>query len=211
MNADPYQDPNAYVDVALKRPLPVGKGGWRPPGWWGVLALIGTEGAVFSYLIFSYFYLQSQTLQPWPSSGLPPLRYAAPSTAALLVSIGTVWWAERGVRLGSGGKLYSGLLATLLLGLLYVILQCLDWRDEPFLPRSDAHGSLFFAITAFHVLHAAAGVLILAALMWWSALGRINAQRYTPITVAALYWYFVVATWIAVFITLYLLPWITPH
>jgi hypothetical protein len=29
--------------------------------------------------------------------------------------------------------------------------------------------------------------------------------------VVALYWYFVVAAWIAVFITLYLLPWITPH
>lgn len=210
MSTNIYRPP-AYEETTEPRPLPVGKAGWRTPGWWGVLALIGTEAAVFSYLIFSYFYLQSQMLQPWPPSGLPPLRYAAPSTAALLISIGTMWWAERGARLGSGGRLFTGLLITLLLGVCYVILQCFDWHDEPFLPRSGAYGSLFFAITAFHMLHAAAGVLILAAMIWWSALRHITAERYTPITVTALYWYFVVAAWIAVFITLYLLPWITPH
>ena len=210
MNTNIYRSP-VYEETTEPRPLPVGTAGWRTPGWWGVLALIGTEAAIFAYLIFSYFYLQSQTLQPWPPSGLPPLRYAAPSTAALLISAGTMWWAERGIRLARPPRLMIGLLITLLLGVCYVILQCFDWHDEPFLPRSGAYGSLFFAITAFHVLHAAAGVLILAALIWWSALRHITAERYTAITVTALYWYFVVIAWIAVFITLYLLPWITPH
>jgi len=201
----------AYDERTLPRPLPIGPAGYRTPGWWGVLALIGTEAAVFAYLIFSYFYLQSQTSQPWPPSGLPPLRWSAPSTAILLVSAATMWWAERGMRLGALIRLYSGLILTLLLGVAYIVLQCFDWRGEPFLANSGAYGSLFYAITAFHVLHTAAGALILAAITGWCALGYITPRRHSAVTVVALYLYFVVAAWIAVFITLYLLPWITPH
>jgi heme/copper-type cytochrome/quinol oxidase subunit 3 len=201
----------AYDERTLPRPLPIGPAGWRTPGWWGVLALIGTEAAVFAYLLFSYFYLQSQTTEAWPPSGLPPLRWSAPSTAVMLISVATTWWADHGMRLGSIGRLYSGLAATSLLGICYIILQCFDWRGEPFLANSGAYGSLFYAITAFHVLHAAAGVLILLAVLGWSVMGYLTPRRNSAVTVVAMYWYFVVVAWIAVFVSLYLLPWISTH
>lgn len=202
---------NMYEERTLPRPLPVGKAGFRTSGWWGMLALIGTEAALFGYLLFSYFYLQSMSTQPWPPSGLPPLRYAIPTTVALLISAGTMWWSRRSIMLGKPPQLMIGMVVTLLLGVLYVILQFLDWKIEPFLPSSDAYGSLFYIITAAHVLHAIVGVLILVAMTVWSALGHISAQRYVAITVAAMYWYFLVLVWIAIFITLYLLPYISPH
>jgi cytochrome c oxidase subunit 3 len=60
-------------------------------------------------------------------------------------------------------------------------------------------------------LHAAAGVLILLAVLGWSAMGYLTPRRNSPVTVVAMYWYFVVVAWIAVFISLYLLPWISTH
>ena len=45
----------------------------------------------------------------------------------------------------------------------------------------------------------------------WQAVEELSAQRYVAITVAAMYWYFLVLVWIAIFITLYLLPYISPH
>ena len=201
----------AYEQRTLPRPLPVGQAGRHTPGWWGMLALIGTEASIFAYLIFSYFYLQSQTSQPWPPSGPPSLHLAVPSTVLLLASIATMWWAESRLRLGRMAMVYTGLVLTLLLGVAYVVLQCVDWHLQPFLPSSNAHASLYYAITALHVLHAATAVVMLAAMIWWCALGHIDAQHHTAVTIAALYWYFVVAVWIAVFITLYLMPWIDPH
>lgn len=200
-----------YEERPLPRPLPVGKAGFRTSGWWGMLGLIATEASLFAYLIFSYFYLQSLSTQPWPPSGLPPLRYSVPTTVALLISAGTMWWAEHSIRLAKPPGLRIGLLATLLLGVLYIILQFLDWKIEPFVLNSDAYSSLFFIITAAHVVHAVVGVLILVGMLLWSAMGYISPQRYVPISVAAMYWYFLVLVWIAIFITLYLLPYISPH
>jgi len=53
--------------------LPVGSEGKRSGGWWGVLALIVTEGSLFGYLLFTYFYLAAQSEQHWPPDGLPVL------------------------------------------------------------------------------------------------------------------------------------------
>ncbi|HET6632398.1 MAG TPA: cytochrome c oxidase subunit 3 [Rhodanobacteraceae bacterium] len=194
----------------LGRTLPVGKTGHRTPGFWGVLALIATEGAVFAYLFFSYFYLLSQSTTPWPPSGPPPMQYAIPTTIALLVSAAALWWAQRSIRLARRGQMMLALAIAALLGIVYLILQLLDWNAEPFLLQEGAYASLFYTITGFHLLHAAVGVLILATMILWSGLGHITGERYIAIDVAALYWYFVVVVWIAVFITFYVLPWITP-
>jgi len=202
---------NVYEERSLPRPLPVGKAGFRTSGWWGMLGLIATEASLFAYLFFSYFYLQSLSTQPWPPSGLPPLRYSIPTTVALLISAGTMWWAEHSIRLAKPPGLRIGLLVTLLLGVLYIILQFLDWKIEPFVLNADAYSSLFFIITAFHVVHAVVGVLILLGMLLWSATGHISPQRYVPNSVAAMYWYFLVLVWVAIFITLYLLPYISPH
>jgi cytochrome c oxidase subunit 3 len=59
--------------MQLDKPLPVGSEGKRSGGWWGILALIVTEGSLFGYLLFTYFYLASQTEQHWPPEGLTTL------------------------------------------------------------------------------------------------------------------------------------------
>lgn len=201
---------NVYDERTLPRPLPVGKAGYRTGGWWGMLALIGAEAALFAYLLFSYYYLQSQHAQTWPPTGLPPLRYSIPSTVALLVSVATMWWAEHSIRVGRRVISQAALAITLLLGVAYVVLQFLDWRIEPFLINADAYSSLFYAITALHVLHAIVGEFILIAMIIWSVLGHITQQRPIAIGIAAMYWYFIVLALIAIFITFYMLPYIGP-
>ena len=40
----------------------------RPNGWWAMVMLIATEGALFGVLIASFFYLRFKAVQ-WPPSG----------------------------------------------------------------------------------------------------------------------------------------------
>jgi heme/copper-type cytochrome/quinol oxidase subunit 3 len=49
------------------------------------------------------------------------------------------------------------------------------------------------------------------AVLGWSVMGYLTPRRNSAVTVVAMYWYFVVVAWIAVFVSLYLLPWISTH
>ena len=57
----PAWSPKATVtQIAPDAELPVGSMGRHANGWWGVVTLITTEGALFGYLLFAYPYLAAQ-------------------------------------------------------------------------------------------------------------------------------------------------------
>jgi heme/copper-type cytochrome/quinol oxidase subunit 3 len=52
------------------------------------------------------------------------------------------------------------------------------------------------------------GVLMLAVIFIWTALGHFDAERHAPIAIGAIYWHFVDVVWLAVFSTFYLYPYL---
>jgi len=186
--------------------LPVGSIGASAPGWWGIIAGIVTEAALFGYLLFSYVYLAAQPhTSAWPSE-LPSLSLAVPNTVILLLSSVAVWVGERAVRQNKPRTQLIGLSAGTLLGLIFVGVQLVEWKSKPFTLASGSYGSLFFTITGFHMAHVIAGLLMLAALTVWSYRNYFDATRHAAISIGAIYWHFVDAVWLAVFFTLYLTP-----
>ena len=192
--------------MALRRELPVGSVGRLSSGWWAMWCVLATEGALFAYLLFSYFYIASQAHAPFTDGGPPKLHLAIPGTILLLAASGTAWWGERGIMRGRPGQLRLGLAATLVLGAIFLALQAKEWHDKPFGLAKDAYSSLFFTITGFHMAHVAVGLLMLAALLAWSLLGYFDQRRHSALSIGALYWHFVTAVWVAVFCALYLAP-----
>lgn len=188
--------------------LPVGSRGRLSSGWWGMWALIATEAALFGYLLFSYFYIQSQVSGPWPVGGPPKMQIALPDTIVLLVASATMWWGEKGVRTGRPGQLKLGLLATVLLGIVFLGLQLLEWHNKPFHLTTDVYGSLYFTVTGFHMAHVVAGLLMLVALLVWSLLGYFDERRHSAVSIGAIYWHFVTAVWVLVFLSLYVSPYL---
>ena len=55
-------------------------------GWMGMLTLIATEGALFGYLLFSYYYMALQLGRDWLPPELPSFRLSGPGTAILIAS-----------------------------------------------------------------------------------------------------------------------------
>ncbi len=189
--------------------LPLGSPGRLAPGWSGMLAVLVTEAALFAYLLFSYFYLATQSTGAWPPEGPPQIAIAATNTLILLASSACAIWAERGIRLGRKARLIGGLAGALGLGIVFAAIQCLEWRSRGFTLRTDAYGSLYFTITGFHMAHVVAGLLMLAALLAWSMLGYFDSRRHAAVSIGTLYWHFVDAVWIAVFAAIYLTPRLT--
>ena len=168
--------------------------------------VVATEATFFAFLLFAYFYLASMTVGPWPPDGAPDLKLALPNTVILILSSGTIWWAEAGIKKGAQAQLRIGLAATLVLGIIFLALQALEYSHKTFTPATDAYGSLFFTITGFHGAHVFAGLLMNVVIQIWAWLGHFTARRHLAVSNVVLYWHFVDVVWIVVFVSLYLTP-----
>lgn len=180
--------------------------GIHASGFYGVIVMLATEAALFAYLLFSYLYLASQSMNVWPPGGPPSLRLAGPNTVILLLSSVAAWWGQSGIERGSPGRLKIGLGIATLLGVVFLVVQCFEWRAKTFTPSSDAYGSAYFTVTGVHMAHVAVGIIVLAVLWLWSYLGHMSRRSHLRVTIGVLYWHFVDAVWLAVFTTFYLSP-----
>jgi cytochrome c oxidase subunit 3 len=198
------------TDMALRsQTLPVGSFGRRASGWFGVWCAVATEGAIFVYLLFSYFYFASQAVRDWPPGGPPSLRLAGWNTLILLLSSAALIWAERsGARRAERGRLLGGLAVAFILGCVFASVQLAEWSNKAFSLSSGTYGAIYFTVTGFHLAHVVVGLALLALLLIWAALGYFSKERHAPLTIGAIYWHFVDAVWLVVFAILYLTPYL---
>jgi cytochrome c oxidase subunit III len=186
--------------------LPVGSAGERSGGWWGCLALIVTEGSLFGYLIFTYLYLAAQEGQNWPPEGLPKLGLGVLNTAILLSSSGFVWFCERCVRRRRLRWGAASMAVAVVLGIVFVGIQLREWHNHSYGLTAQLYSSLYFTITGFHMMHVVVGIVVLALLLLWTALGYFDERRCVALTIGGLYWHFVDVVWLFIFTTVYLTP-----
>ena len=193
----------------LRQVLPVGSAGRRSGGWWGMLALISTEAALFGYLIFSYLYLASQNSTAWPPDGKPKLLVAGVNTLILLSSSFFVWACEKCVRRRRKRLGAASMAVGIVLGALFVGIQLHEWLGKPYGMTSNLYGSLYFTITGLHLVHVVVGLVVLMLLLIWTALGYFDEKRCAALQIGALYWHFVDIVWLFIFTTLYLTPYLS--
>ncbi len=186
--------------------LPYGNSAPRSIGWWAMIWTIATEGALFSYFLFAYSYLAAQSRGPWPTEGALDLSLMVPATAILLASSLTFWWGQRGIERGKVAQLRAGLFVTLLLGIVFLVLERRDWSAQHFTAQTDAFGSLFYTVTGFHGVHVIVGLLLNIVVQIWTWRGTVTQARHLAVTNAGLYWHFVDVVWLFVFTTFYLTP-----
>lgn len=188
--------------------LRLGSGSKGSSGWMGMMTLILTEGCLFAYLLFSYYYMALQSGRDWLPPELPSFRLSGPNTAILIVSSVAVWVGERGVKRDRRWLALLGLVVSFLLGCAFVGIQVKEWIDKPFVLSSTSYSSLFFTVTGFHMAHVVGGLLVVAALILWTALGLFDGRRHAAVSIGAIYWHFVDAVWLTVFFTFYVTPYL---
>jgi len=194
--------------VSQPQNLPVGPTVWQGVGIWGMWTVIATEGALFAYLLFSYFYLGAQGSPGWLLEPHPSLKYALPSTVIALLSCAFTWGGVRAVL--SERRTYALLAfsATLLLGIAFVGLEILDWQAKPYQLGTSSYASIYFVTTGLDLVHWLVGIGIFFFVILWTALGYFSSRRSVVVTAGALYWYFVTVVWLAIFVTFYISPYL---
>ena len=176
-------------------------------GTWGMLLFIVTEACLFVMLFFTYFYLGHVSRGPWPPEP-PKLKLALLMLAVLLASSAVLHWGERAERRGRAGVAKLAIVGTILMGLGFIWLQALEYRDHlrTLTPRTNAYGSIFYTLTSVHAAHVVLGLLMLAYVLVLPEIGPSQKPPHRALHNAALYWHFVDLVWLVIVGLVYVMP-----
>jgi heme/copper-type cytochrome/quinol oxidase subunit 3 len=176
----------------------------------GMVMALASWTMLFVALFFSYAVLRANAAT-WPPDGLAPLPKALPflNTLVLLASSAALHRGTRPESERRPGALRRALLSTMALGGLFLALQLAVWIplwQRGFrIDNAGTYGSVFYALTVFHALHVLAGLAALAVLLPGAFAGRLVSGRSSTVRLSAMFWHFVDAVWVVLFVTVYLL------
>jgi cytochrome c oxidase subunit III len=156
---------------------------------------IGSIIMMFAGLTSAYIVKRSQP--NWSTFEMPVLFWY--STVVILVSSLTMQMALRAFKQRERTK-YRGLLTlTVLLGVLFVVLQWMGfakiWASG--ISFSGAGGGQFlYIIAGLHAIHVIAGLIALVVMFFKAVSTRSRGYNSVPVEVMSTYWHFVDALWL---------------
>jgi cytochrome c oxidase subunit 3 len=173
----------------------------------GMVIFLGSWAMLFGALFFSYAVLRVSA-PIWPPPGFESLPLALPgiNTLLLLASSRTLALALARLRCGQLARCRNELLGTILLGVVFVGLQCKVWADlwkSGLHLGSGAYGGTFYVLTVFHSLHVLVGLGLLARLVAPLVWRVPIAPGRVPAALTAMFWHFVSAVWLTIFVAVY--------
>jgi cytochrome c oxidase subunit III len=182
------------------RHLPSTAFGPRVTVWWGVLGLLAIEGTMFAMLVGSYFYLR-QDSPAWPPLGTPPpaIGVTTANVALLVLSVIPMALVDRAARRRQRVAIAGWLLVLTLAGLASCALRWFEFFSLGCRWDDHAYGSIVWVILGMHMVHlvtSTAENFILDVLMFR---GPVEMKHFVDVHVNALYWYFVVGSWVVLY------------
>lgn len=173
-----------------------------------ILFFIGAESMFFAALISALFVLRS-SLPVWPPPLQPrlPIEVTAANTAVLLVSSLAMVLAARASTLAGRRDLVRWLSVAALLGALFLGVQGFEWVRlirHGLTLSSSTYGTTFYTLIGTHAVHVAGALAWLLATAVLARAGRLERRGGALVRGCALYWHFVVALWVVLFVAVYL-------
>lgn len=215
---------NQTASVALEpRPMP-GMGVYNMKlGMWVFLL---SEVMFFTSLIGAYIILRFAHPDAFAEPGVVlNVPLTALNTFILICSSVTMVKAFAAIQLGDQRGLRVWLVATIVLGAIFLGIQAIEYTvlaHEGFVPAVSSYaavgreggteiigaplyGATFYTMTGFHGAHVTIGVLCLGFVAWRAFRGKYTAQSYGGVEIVGLYWHFVDLVWIILFTIVYLI------
>jgi heme/copper-type cytochrome/quinol oxidase subunit 3 len=173
---------------------------------------LASECLLFGALISTYVLYRGRSVEgPFPHDVFD-IPYTSVSAFVLLASSLTMVLALSSSQQGDKGRTRLWLLATALLGMVFVGGQVYEFTvfyNEGLSLSTNLFGTTFFVLTGFHGVHVTVGILMLLSLVGLSWAERLPDDPSFPIEMVGLYWHFVDIVWIVIFTVVYLVP--TPN
>lgn len=202
------------MDTAGTIPITAPPGGpeemaWSLPyrGTVGMYCLILAESAIFIIFVVAYIFYIGKTISgPTPAQ---VLEVPILATVCLLSSSITVHFAVSALRKDKLRNCTGYLAGTILLGSIFLILTGREWyhliHDEGLTIRTNLFGTTYYSLVGLHATHVVVGLIMLSLVLGFSLFGLVREEHSEKLEVLSLYWHFVDAVWVVVFLVVYVI------
>jgi cytochrome c oxidase subunit 3 len=182
---------------------------WKLPdrGTIGIIFLIITESALFTIFVVAYLvYIGKSLTGPYPKD---VLELPIVASICLLSSSLTIVFAEHALKKNHLGQFKLWWLATICLGMEFLISTALEWRtliyEDHLTVSTNLFGTTFYSLVGLHASHVIVGLTFLLLVMVVTLLGFPIQTQFRRVTFLSWYWHFVDAVWVIVFTVVYII------
>jgi cytochrome c oxidase subunit III len=177
---------------------------------YGMIMFIASEVMFFVAWFWAYFaaaFFPTEAIGgTWPPQGIEvfdPWHLPLVNTLILLTSGTTVTWAHHALQHGDRKGLIQGLTLTVILGLVFTIVQGYEYAHAAFTFQDGIYASTFYMATGFHGAHVIIGTIFLLVCLLRAMKGHFTPEHHFGFEAAAWYWHFVDVVWLFLFIAIY--------
>lgn len=159
---------------------------------------------LFAGLLAAYYYLRG-LVQPWPPTGTT-IDTAGMAIGTVLLGIGSVTMVVAQVAATRSNRLVARAMLglTIVVAAAFVALELNDYRDANFSVSSNSYGTIYYVLTGTHIAHVLAGIVLMAALVFYLGKPAFTRDNHAGVEAIAYYWHFVFVVWVALYATIFL-------
>jgi cytochrome c oxidase subunit I+III len=181
----------------------------KPPMYYGMILFMVIEAMEFAALIASYFYIRSYTAD-WPPGDTPGPDLLLPTIATvfLLASVIPTYLGDHAIKKDDQRGLVINLILTIILEAVFIALMIMNLQNVNFNWDQNAYASLYWVLIVTHLIFAGVMILENGHVLVLAQRGFYNSERHWGVSIDGLSSYFVTAAWIAVFLTVFISPYL---
>lgn len=197
--------PTAAIALDVS-PLPTHAFGQRSLMWWATMCLIAIESMAFALVISSYLYLKGR-MPHWPEGApTPGMLWGTVNLGILVVSVWPNLLARKAAERFDLPRVRLWMAVALAFAVAFNAVRFLEFRHLDVRWDTNAYGSVTWFLLGLHTVHVLTDFLdstVLAAVMFC---GRLDENRFVDVSENAMYWNFVVVSWLPIYAVIYLAP-----
>jgi cytochrome c oxidase subunit III len=151
----------------------------------------------------AYFYLRSHQAT-WPITSLPPdLLWGSVNTFVMLASFVPAHMAKKAAEQLDLRRVRMWLVVSVVFGVAFVAIRACEFATLNVRWDSSAYGSVVWLLLGLHTAHIVTDLLDTIVLTVLFFTGPLDGKRYVDVSENSFYWYFVVATWLPIYLVIY--------
>jgi heme/copper-type cytochrome/quinol oxidase subunit 3 len=174
--------------------------------WWGTVGFMVIEGSMFVMALISYFVFRTRVAEWPPALANPDARWGTINTIVLIASLIPNHLTKLAAEKFELRRVRVLLLVCLAFGIAFLVIRAFEFGSLNVSWQSAAYGSIVWFLMALHTTHLLFEVgedAVITALLFTD---HVEPKRFVDVSENAFYWYFVVLTWLPIYVTVYFAP-----